>query len=545
MSEHGPAGRLAVLLVLASLAGGCGVTATARPATQPATTPAGVSVPPASEALLSITPSSAASSMLTAAPLPTADGWPFTARSPVLLVPTFGPDGTAYVDVTAWPGWDASGLPIEYARLAALDAAGRMRPGWPVELGLGSVKGLAVGSDGLITILVQSGGNQAGVGGTYGLHRLDAGGREIAGWPTVSDQATDCAAPLVTADGSAYLVCQTAGGAGSMRLSAFDTQGSMRAGWPVTLASTDFRPAPRLGPDGTLYVFAMNADGSGRLHAFGPDGRDRAGWPVSTPAWTSGYLLAPDGTIRLVWYGDLVGGECTDAQTTVVSAIGADGRTLPGWPRVIDGVATSPVLDAGSTIYMASANVQSGSSGQVTVVAIGADGRTRAGWPATPAGFASDCPDLELTLALSPGGPLYLLGNLTVGGRVIALSTDGQTLPGWPYPTQYLDTGCNDCTPGGAPQAPATGTDGTAYLATGGGHGAPSTQVVALDILGRVRPGWPYPLPSSTDTEMSVRLTVGPGGDVYVALLSTPVQEVMTGDVATLIVLRPDGTPAS
>ena len=558
MSGVGRAGRLAVALAVASLMGGCSTAATAAPATQSAATPTWASTPPASETPSSAasmwastppaseTPSSAASSMLTAGPLPTADRWPFTARSPVLPVPTFGPDGTAYVDVTAWPGWDASGLPIEYARVAALDPAGRMRPGWPVELGLGSVAGLAVGSDGLVTILVQSGGNQAGVGGTYSLHRLDAGGREVAGWPTVSDSATDCAAPLVAANGSAYLVCQLGGGAGSMRVSAFDAPGSMMAGWPVTLTTADFRPTPVLGPDGTLYVFAMNADGSGRLHALGPDGRDRTGWPVSTPAWTSGYLLAPDGTVRVVWYGDNVGGVCINARTTVISAIGADGRTLAGWPRTIDGVATSPVLDAGSTIYMASANVQSGSSGQVSVVAIAADGRTKAGWPVTPAGFASDCPDRELTLALSPGGPLYLVGNLlspNVGGRVIALNTAGQTLPGWPYRTGYLDTGCNDCAPNSPPQAPATGTDGTAYLATGGGSGTPSTKIVALDARAQVRSGWPYPLPSSTDTYLSVRLTVGPAGDLYLALVSEPNQDVMTGDVATLIVLRPDGTP--
>jgi len=528
-----PVMLLAMALVAASLATGCGG-ATTTPSTQPTAIPTGA---PTASASAVIAPTAVPGGP----PLPSADGWPFTAPSTPLPVPTFGPDGTAYVDVTIWPASEDPGGSVEYARLAAIDASGRMRPGWPAQLGTGRLSGLVVGSDGLVTVLVETIGSDPYSGTTYSLHRLGSAGLEVTGWPVVVEEAIDCSEPVVADDGSAYLACEPTSEEGSWRVSAFDAQGGTRAGWPATLEMW-YKPTLKLGSDGTLFLWAGAYDGSGQLHALGSDGRDRSGWPVATPVGTGDFLLAPDGSVRLISYVDLVGSPCIDAGSTSISAIGANGRTLPGWPRTIDGAAIEPVIDPQGTIYVASTNVRGSSPGQVKVVAIGTDGSTRAGWPVAPAGFTSSCPDRSLRLGLSPAGTLYLLGNTDDprAGRVIALEPTGQTVSGWPFETGLLETGCNACAPGSPPQAPVFGSDGTVYLAA---EGASEVQVVALDTQAGVRSGWPYPLPFGAEAPDFVQLTVGPNGNVYVALLSMGM-ESSAEDVATLLVLRPDGSPA-
>lgn len=122
------------------------------------------------------TPATPASPAPTAPPLAGAGGWPLTIASepgtwPVSVV---GPDGTIYLLAS---GPDAQG---EYQqRLVALDTAGFVKPGWPIEEPQGSHFGsLAVGPNGSVYV-----GECGGPAGGCLLHRFGADGRELRGWP--------------------------------------------------------------------------------------------------------------------------------------------------------------------------------------------------------------------------------------------------------------------------------------------------------------------------------------------------------------------------
>ena len=123
------------------------------------------------------------------------------------------------------------------------------------------------------------------------------------------------------------------------------------------------------------------------------------------------------------------------------------------------------------------------------------------------------------------------------GGVVVALGPVDSTVPGWTYRAAALDTGCpGDCAPGGPPTPPTFSADGTAYVTTGDDCCELST--IALDGQGRLRPGWPYPLPVTEGTEAVVNLTMSPSGVLFVSHL------VITSGSGTLFPLSPDGEPA-
>jgi hypothetical protein len=110
-----------------------------------------------------------------------ASGWPFVG---VASEPLFGPDGTVYL-VTGAPDGPNEGD----QSLIALDAAGHVREGWPIDERVGSDFGPpAVGPDG--SLYVEECGRAAA---GCRVHRLGTDGHEPPGWPFEVPMTVSCA----------------------------------------------------------------------------------------------------------------------------------------------------------------------------------------------------------------------------------------------------------------------------------------------------------------------------------------------------------------
>jgi len=434
-------------------------------------------------------------------------GWPLTVFSERTFgsEPVFGPEGTVYLLAGAR---DAQG---EYQQsLVALDAAGYMKPGWPIEEPPGSDFGsLAVGPDGSVYI-EECGSPEVGCV----LHRLGAIGRELPGWPfeVPPDRVRGCHPCFnrvdIGSNGTAYLFYWRVGG---LQVMAIDASGKIMPGWPVVPDVQGVWWAnAQLGSDGTLFILRL-PDGSASpasLAAFGPDGRLRAGWPVSVPD-RSDYLLGPQGTVVVWSLIDDVGELCSNPRRTVFTVLGPDGRTLPGWPRGSKGYASRPVFGADGTVYYVSA--------LDNVYAHDRAGEIKAGWPVAVPGANNGCGPTGPYLA--PDGTVYVLADdYVLGSEVAARSPDGRSRPGWPYrPAGQLSLPCLDTDCANRPAAPAFGPDGTVYLVVYRADPAGSRlEVVALDRQGQLKPGWPYRLPIDPTSVECCWLTVTPDGRLFV-----------------------------
>jgi hypothetical protein len=209
---------------------------------------------------------------------------------------------------------------------------------------------------------------------------------------------------------------------------------------------------------------------------------------------------------------------------THVSVLDRDGRTLPGWPHVIDGPASAPaVAPDGSLYFVLGDTVATGS-----ILALDSSGKVEAGWPAKlPSGYAGVAGDQHAghTNVSQPpivaNGLVYVAASSATGGQMIAaFKTSAGDHAGWVYrvPSESRFAGLPSVPPVASPT-------GALYILE---DMTPSTgAVVALGVDGQMLPGWPYvfdPGPAG--------LTVLAGGDVGVYSL----------DFAA--VLTETGTPA-
>ncbi|HEY6569809.1 MAG TPA: hypothetical protein VIZ22_05940 [Candidatus Limnocylindrales bacterium] len=422
--------------------------------------------------------------------------WPRTIRSERGLEPVFAPDGTAY--------YLAGGL---NARLVALDRAGNVKPGWPIEEPKGAQFGRpAVGPDGDVHVEECAGAEVGCV-----VHRLDEAGRDVPGWPIdlPSDFAcivgSGCAPGDLTfgLDGDLYVSHPRK--SRGLRVLALDASGRIKPGWPVEPPRDGLHWGDlQIGGDGTLYLLGV-PDGGGtrsRIAAFGRDGSRRPGWPVPVPGVRE-YLVGPEGTVVTWRFVDDVGELCMDPRRTVYTVLGAEGHRLPGWPRGSEGSASRPAIGADGTLYYVSRTYRA--------YAHDLTGEIKAGWPVPAPGASGACgPE---TPSLAPDGTVFI-----VGDAVWARSPDGGRRPGWPYrPRGSLVGPCFDSECYGGHQAPAFGADGTAYLvAYRSAPGGVRAEIVALDSEGQVKPGWPYRLPFDANEVSVGPISVSPDGRVIV-----------------------------
>lgn len=409
----------------------------------------------------------------------------------------FSADGTAYL-LTGGPE----------SQLVALDRAGHLKPGWPIDERPGSDFGSpAVSTDGSVYL-------EDCAGPTVGcvLHRLDAAGRDPAGWPIELPLDFACSnegrcAPervIVGPDGTAFVSHWRE--SGGLQILAIDRSGKIKPGWPIAPGASGglWWTDVQIGADGTLFMFGMPDDGvqpDSSIAAFGPDGRLRAGWPVSVPD-RSRYLLGPQGTVVVWSLSDDVGELCSNPRRTVFTVLGPDGRTLSGWPRGSTGFASFPAVGGDGTVYYVSATYK--------VYAHDRSGEVKAGWPLEVPGAGDGCGPEGPSLA--PDGTIFV-----VGDEVTALSPDGRPPSGWPYrPAGSLVGPCLDSECYGGHGRPAFGPDGTSYLVVYRGEpGAVTAEVVAVDRQGQVKPGWPYRLPFDANT-MFISAGVSPDGRLIV-----------------------------
>jgi len=451
----------------------------------------------------------------TSTPPSEANGWPLTFNSERGFEPVFAPDGTVYL-LTGGPD----------AQLVALDRAGHLMPGWPLEEPPGSDFGSpAAGPDGSAYL-------EECAGATVGcvVHRLDASGRDRSGWPVELTTAFACSnggncAPAglyVGTDGTAFVSHWR--DSGGLQILAIDPSGRIKPGWPVAPGASGglWWTNVQLGADGTLFMYGIPDDGvqpDSSIAAFGPDGTLRAGWPVSVPD-RSGYLLGPQGTIVVWSLIDDIGELCSNPRRTAFTILGPDGRTLPGWPRGSTGYASSPVVDPDGTLYYVSATAR--------VYAHDKSGEVKAGWPVLVPGAWNGCGPQGP--ALAPDGTIYI-----VGDEIVALSPDGRTRPGWPYrPTGSLSGPCFDSECFDYRGGVSFGPDGTVYLVVyHGERGNVRAEIIAIDQQGQAKPGWPYPLPFDANTVPLVARGATPDGRLFVgAGYFSPF---------TLLALDPDG----
>ncbi len=489
----------------------------------PAASPAPITTPPPSVPPTTPATSATLTALPTTAPIATPEpsraptGWPYTVLGD--SQPVFGPDGTIYILARDGQG--------EYQRIAiALDAAGHVKPGWPVEAPGGSFFGsLAVGPDGSAYIN-ECGGPEIGCA----VHRLGVDGRDLPGWPY--KVPVDFACPAIDQcylsildiepSGGAYL---TSGSPDGLGVIAIDARGDTMPGWPIVLDDYDWSD-PQLGPEGTLFVIRRpigtptwdpsrgRIDENAELWAFGSNGKPRSGWPVPAPD-IGRYLIGPQGDVVVWSLMNDIGELCSHPRRTVFTVLGPDGRTWPGWPRGSTGFASFPALGDDGTLYYVSATHK--------VYAHDRTGEIKNGWPVPVPGAADACGSRSPYVA--PDGTIHV-----VGEEVSALTPDGRALAGWPYgPVATADAPCFDSECYGGPTATAIAPDGTVYVVV---YQTESTgvraEVVALDRQARLKPGWPYRVPFDANT-VSVGASVSPDGRLI----------IRGGD--QLLALDPDG----
>jgi hypothetical protein len=270
-----------------------------------------------------------------------------------------------------------------------------------------------------------------------------------------------------------------------------------------------------------------------------------ASLPVRSSVAYAGFLLAPGGRPYAI---------VTDSgpTTTVVAALGSEGRPAPGWPVAIPGAeGVVPTFGPDGTLYL----LVEDSDQATALTALGRDGKVAAGWPVSLGD--SGCSDPPLLLA---DGTIRVACYVSEdANRVYAFDRQGWALPGWPVDVPGPDvtwpawvalgttlvgleagpgwvrrlTIAADGTirrgtrvtvpaPNGSCYGDAAsyviGPDGTAYersqkmQAPGGRNGCRvlSSTFSAFDERG-VRPGWPVTVSGETSAPVP-----GPGGRIYV-----------------------------
>ena len=207
-----------------------------------------------------------------------------------------------------------------------------------------------------------------------------------------------------------------------------------------------------IGADDTVYVSIVDMPGQTdpacaerclRIMAFRPDGSTKPGWPSSGLA-IEGYPIAwamnAAGTtfVRTESREDRAAGR--EVHSVTITAIGPDGRILPGWPYAapMAPISFSETLAAGpdnsACFIQNKAGDGSAAGSPEQIYCVDADGRLRTGWPYTGVAGISQ-------VVIGPTGTVFAAEDVSAEDadpfsrtyRAVALGRDGKMLPGWPW----------------------------------------------------------------------------------------------------------------
>jgi hypothetical protein len=256
-----------------------------------------------------------------------------------------------------------------------------------------------------------------------------------------------------------------------------------------------------IGPDDTLYVMLeralpwpkptptglwVAADTQASVIALRPDGSMRPGWSsdgIPIAGFPMSYRVNAEGTLFVASSANPYGPNAHAQNQMTVTAIGSDGKVLPGWPYRTPG-ALQPydpeLLVSGPDGEVCFVNhkpgvTQYGGDNPMVVYCLGRDGKLLPGWP-----YVSDAP--LWNLAVGPDGTAYVgqkASNEIVPGtyvypyQVLALGRDGKPKPGW-VPWNRSDVGITTMLPT---------KDGRIYILLGGDSG--TSHLVVVDSTGK------------------------------------------------------------
>jgi hypothetical protein len=391
--------------------------------------------------------------------------------------------------------------------LASLDAAGRLRPGWPIALA-GGCEIAADPADGSVrAVCTRPAGARA--------FAYDEAGRQLAGWPAdlpggMDDYGRD--QPRLV-DGQLYMALHS-WDPPSVTLVRVSRDGSVRAG--ATLRGPDVKGPGALeiglgdvtiGPDGTVYVMAYSPHYSAtEISAADLEGL-LPGWPIRINGFASASSVGPDGRVYVTVFR-------RGSSSSQVLAFASNGRAVPGWPVELpvaapwewDGAGdrppAAPVVAFDGSGYVVTEEGDFPSADGTTAYAVDAFGNLRAGWPyraSTGLVWLGECGCSDTGCGwwrsdplAAPDGGLYLLhlaASAGTGGSIVAVGTDGVVKAGWPVVLRRA---------GAEFLSVAVGRDGTAFALAvepeeylpnecGGTDSLDSATILAISPDGTVR----------------------------------------------------------
>ena len=256
-----------------------------------------------------------------------------------------------------------------------------------------------------------------------------------------------------------------------------------------------------IGPDDTLYVLVARPlpvpkptptalffvpDVAASVVAIRSDGSMRPGWPsagVSVAGFPTSYKVNEDGTVFVASGPNPFGGKQNALSQLTITAIGSDGKVLPGWPYRTP-AAQQPLdpelLVPGPGGMVCFDNVKpgvvpSGYDVPMVIYCLGSNGKLLSGWPYSGNSLFDP--------AVGPDGTVYVAqttsteltsGVTTFPFQVLAIGLDGKPKPGWTPWNRTANQGITTILPT---------KDGRVYMLLGGDAG--TAQLVVVDGTGR------------------------------------------------------------
>ncbi len=125
----------------------------------------------------------------------------------------------------------------------------------------------------------------------------------------------------------------------------YDLAGHELPGWPVSTAASLPGPIAVGDLDGDGYPEVFATDASGLVHRWNRNGVEPLGWPVSMVDHFGPYAVGGKGSPLVADVdGDGRPEVIVGLNNGLLVALGADGRTKPGWPLALQGGASSTPL---------------------------------------------------------------------------------------------------------------------------------------------------------------------------------------------------------